>query len=106
MKMILASAFVTTLAGTALAAAPAPSLTGAPVRQNQNAQNPDLDDQTGQAQWDEDVKKTFQTVLRLKREMRLLTHDAEHCGEISLTLGMHGFPGLDLWTGRAPTVSP
>jgi uncharacterized damage-inducible protein DinB len=35
---------------------------------------------------------------------RMLTHDAEHCGEISLTLGMHGLPGLDLWTGRAPTV--
>jgi hypothetical protein len=34
----------------------------------------------------------------------MLTHDAEHCGEISLTLGMHGLPGLDLWTGRAPTV--
>jgi uncharacterized damage-inducible protein DinB len=36
---------------------------------------------------------------------RMLTHDAEHCGEISLTLGMNGLPGLDLWTGRAPTVS-
>ena len=36
--------------------------------------------------------------------MRMLTHDAEHCGEVSLTLGMDGFPGLDLWTGRAPTV--
>ena len=35
---------------------------------------------------------------------RILTHDAEHCGEISLTLGMHGLPGVDLWTGRAPTV--
>ena len=44
---------------------------------------------------------TRQSVL-----MRLLTHDAEHCGEVSLTLGMNGLPGLDLWTGRAPTVSP
>lgn len=35
---------------------------------------------------------------------RLLTHDAEHCGEISTTLGMNGLPGLDLWTGRAPTL--
>jgi uncharacterized damage-inducible protein DinB len=42
---------------------------------------------------------TRQSVL-----MRMLTHDAEHCGEISLTLGMNGLPGLDLWTGRAPTV--
>jgi uncharacterized damage-inducible protein DinB len=36
--------------------------------------------------------------------MRMLTHDAEHCGEISLTLGMHGLGGLDLWTGRAPIL--
>jgi len=42
---------------------------------------------------------TRQSVL-----MRMLTHDAEHCGEISLTLGMNGLPGLDLWTGRAPTL--
>jgi hypothetical protein len=42
---------------------------------------------------------TRQSVL-----FRVLTHDAEHCGEISLTLGMHGLPGLDLWAGRAPTV--
>jgi uncharacterized damage-inducible protein DinB len=35
---------------------------------------------------------------------RLLTHDAEHCGEISTTLGMNGLPGLDLWIGRAPTL--
>jgi uncharacterized damage-inducible protein DinB len=40
---------------------------------------------------------TRQSVL-----MRLLTHDAEHCSEISQTLAMHGVPGIDLWTGRAP----
>ena len=33
---------------------------------------------------------------------RLLTHDAEHCSEISQTLAIHGLPGIDLWTGRAP----
>jgi uncharacterized damage-inducible protein DinB len=43
---------------------------------------------------------TRQSVL-----IRLLTHDAEHCGEISLTLGMHGLGGLDLWTGRAPILT-
>ena len=43
---------------------------------------------------------TRQSVL-----MRMLTHDASHIGEISLTLGMYGLPELDLWTGRAPTVS-
>ena len=37
--------------------------------------------------------------------MRLLTHDAEHAGEISATLGMNGLTGVDLWTGRAPTES-
>jgi hypothetical protein len=39
---------------------------------------------------------TRQSVL-----MRMITHDAEHCGEISQTLGIHGLGGLDLWTGRA-----
>jgi uncharacterized damage-inducible protein DinB len=43
---------------------------------------------------------TRQSVL-----MRLLTHDAGHCGEISQTLGMHGLGEIDLWTGRAPTLS-
>jgi uncharacterized damage-inducible protein DinB len=43
---------------------------------------------------------TRQSVL-----MRLLTHDASHAGEISQTLGMYELPELDLWTGRAPTVS-
>lgn len=44
---------------------------------------------------------TRQSVL-----VRLLTHDAEHCGEISTTLGMHGLQEVDLWTGRAPTLPP
>jgi hypothetical protein len=48
---------------------------------------------------------TVQIHTRQAVLFRLLTHDAEHCGEISLTLGMHGLAGLDLWTGRAPTVS-
>jgi uncharacterized damage-inducible protein DinB len=38
--------------------------------------------------------------------MRMLTHDACHCGEISQTLGMHGLGELDLWTGRASRVLP
>ncbi len=37
---------------------------------------------------------TRQSVL-----IRLITHDAYHCGEISLTLGAHGLGELDLWTG-------
>jgi uncharacterized damage-inducible protein DinB len=42
---------------------------------------------------------TRQSVL-----MRLLTHDAYHCGEIAQTLGMNGLKEVDIWTGRAPTV--
>ncbi len=30
---------------------------------------------------------------------RLITHDAYHCGEISLTLGSHGLGEIDLSTG-------
>jgi uncharacterized damage-inducible protein DinB len=29
--------------------------------------------------------------------MRLITHDAYHCGEISQLLGAHGLPEIDLW---------
>jgi hypothetical protein len=29
--------------------------------------------------------------------MRLLTHDAYHCGELSQTLGIHGLTQIDLW---------
>ncbi len=43
---------------------------------------------------------TRQSVL-----MRLITHDASHAGEISQTLGMHGFKELDLWTGRVLRVN-
>jgi uncharacterized damage-inducible protein DinB len=43
---------------------------------------------------------TRQSVL-----MRLLTHDAYHCGEIAQALGMHGLKEVDIWTGRAPIAS-
>src|SRR2546423_7755283 len=43
---------------------------------------------------------TRQSVL-----MRLLTHDAYHCGEIAQALGMHGLQEVDIWTGRAPVAS-
>jgi len=43
---------------------------------------------------------TRQSVL-----MRLLTHDACHCAEIGQTLGMHGLPEVDIWTGRAPVLA-
>jgi uncharacterized damage-inducible protein DinB len=41
---------------------------------------------------------TRQSVL-----MRLLSHDAYHCGEMSQTLGIHGLAQIDLW---GPDPSP
>jgi uncharacterized damage-inducible protein DinB len=35
---------------------------------------------------------------------RLLTHDAYHTGEISLTLGSAGLGAVDLWRGLARVV--
>ena len=32
--------------------------------------------------------------------MRLITHEAYHCGELSLTLATHGLPQIDLWPPR------
>lgn len=43
---------------------------------------------------------TRQSVL-----IRLLTHDAYHCGEIAQALGMHGLPEVDIWSGRVPILS-
>ena len=43
---------------------------------------------------------TRQSVL-----MRLLSHDAYHCGEMSQTLGIHSLPQIDLW-GPSPDQSP
>ena len=37
--------------------------------------------------------------------MRMITHDAYHCGEIAQTLGMHGLKEVDIWTGRVPVLS-
>ena len=42
----------------------------------------------------------IQIITRQSVLMRLLTHDASHAGEISQTLGVHGLPEIDLWTGR------
>ena len=35
---------------------------------------------------------TRQSVL-----LRLITHDAYHCGELSQTLGIYRLPQIDLW---------
>ncbi len=36
--------------------------------------------------------------------MRLITHDAYHCGEIAQALGMHGLKEVDIWTGHVPIL--
>ena len=36
--------------------------------------------------------------------MRLITHDSFHAGEISIILGMHGLPVIDLWRPGPPAV--
>lgn len=88
MKVMIASAFLLSFAGPVFAGSPVPSLAGAPVRPNAKAQAaPDLNDETGQKQWDEDVQRTFQTVRKLKREMTLLTH--ENSGLKALLEGDH-----------------
>jgi uncharacterized damage-inducible protein DinB len=53
-----------------------------------------LDQEARRARGSEVRVHTRQSVL-----MRLITHDAYHCGEISLTLGSHGFPAIDPWIG-------
>jgi len=40
---------------------------------------------------------TVQTHTRQSVLTRLVMHDAFHCGEISLVLGMHGLPSMDPW---------
>lgn len=35
--------------------------------------------------------------------MRLITHDSFHAGEISMILGMHGLPEIDLWRPGPPS---
>jgi uncharacterized damage-inducible protein DinB len=57
-----------------------------------------------QHEFHRDVAGQTQIHTRQSVLMRLLTHDAEHCSEISQTLAMHGLPGIDLWTGRAPLL--
>jgi uncharacterized damage-inducible protein DinB len=38
-----------------------------------------------------------QVHTRVSVLLRLLTHEAYHCGELSQTLGIHGLPQIDLW---------
>jgi uncharacterized damage-inducible protein DinB len=38
--------------------------------------------------------------------MRMLSHDAYHCGELSQTLGILGLPQIDLWPPAVPDQAP
>jgi hypothetical protein len=40
---------------------------------------------------------TVQVHTRASILLRLLTHEAYHCGELSQTLGIHGLPQIDPW---------
>ena len=53
----------------------------------------------------ESLQETVERVYGDRRQVhsrasivqRLLTHEAYHCGELSLTLGIHDLPQIDLW---------
>lgn len=51
-----------------------------------------------------DYKGQQRMYTRQSVVMRLISHEAYHCGEISQTLGIHGLPQIDLWppVGSSP----
>jgi hypothetical protein len=48
-------------------------------------------------QFEPQAGKKTQVHIRQAVLMRLFSHDAYHCGELSPTLGIHGMPQIDLW---------
>jgi uncharacterized damage-inducible protein DinB len=44
-----------------------------------------------------DYGEQHQVHSRASIIQRLITHEAYHCGELSLTLGIHDLPQIDLW---------
>jgi uncharacterized damage-inducible protein DinB len=48
-------------------------------------------------QFERQAGKKTQTHTRQSVLMRLISHDAYHCGEPSQTLGINGMPQIDLW---------
>lgn len=57
---------------------------------------------------DQEVRRTRGTEVRIHTRqsvlMRLMTHDAFHCGEISLILGSSGLPAIEPWGGLSRVV--
>jgi uncharacterized damage-inducible protein DinB len=49
---------------------------------------------------DREYAGTTQVHTRSSILQRLLTHEAWHAGELSMTLGIHGLPQPDLWATR------
>lgn len=56
----------------------------------------------------EELPRDFRGTVRMHTRqsvlMRILTHDSFHAGEISLILGMHQLPEIDLWRSAPPTA--
>jgi uncharacterized damage-inducible protein DinB len=48
-------------------------------------------------QFERQAGKETQIHTRQSVLIRLLSHDAYHCGELSQTLGIHDLPQIDLW---------
>ena len=52
---------------------------------------------------DQEARRTRGTQVQIHTRrsvlMRIITHDAYHCGEISLTLGSTGLAAIDPWVG-------
>lgn len=48
-------------------------------------------------EFDRQAGKKTQVHTRQSVLIRLLSHDAYHCGELSQTLGIHNLPQIDLW---------
>ena len=48
-------------------------------------------------QFERQAGKKTQIHTRQSVLMRMISHDAYHCGELSQTLGIHSLPQIDLW---------
>jgi uncharacterized damage-inducible protein DinB len=57
---------------------------------------------------DQEARRTRRSVVQIHTRqsvlIRLITHDAYHCGEISLTLGSNGLAAIDPWVWLSRVV--
>jgi hypothetical protein len=58
---------------------------------------------------DQEARRTRGGVVQIHTRqsvlMRLMTHDAFHCGEISLSLGSNGLGAIEPWSGLSRVVT-